>query len=356
MSDQHTVAEDIPIPLILVDRESYAITWMNMSAQERLGKSSKSLSGKHIEMLFSEPAAIIDACDRVKASMARVTLHNFRLDDLSGQEYLSDLCVYPTDGRIGVCLLPPAEPGERAEEADLSILGMGRLLAHEIKNPLAGINGAAQLILDEVATEEGRGLINLIQSEIERIRRLADRMERLGDDNPESFEPVNIHEILRQARRVMEGSMTRKIHIREDFDPSLPEALADSDTLMQAIINLVKNAIESIENSEIGDEIRLQTAFHTGITQKSAHGSHKQHLPIRISVIDNGPGIPDDVKDQVFQPFVSQKPTGQGLGLSLVSKVARAHGGHVRLKVKPGQTKFEIMLPAAHPTETDHEI
>jgi len=171
------------------------------------------------------------------------------------------------------------------------VTGMGRMIAHELKNPLAGIKGAAQLLRDDVEGEEGQSLIELIGSEIDRIRRLADRMETLGDQDPDNVDRVNIHEILRRA-----------------------------------------------------GEIILQTRFRSGVTSHTGSDDTTQHLPIEICIIDNGPGIAKHIASQLFQPFVSTKPEGQGLGLSLVSKVAAAHGGLVEVKSRPGKTKFSLLL------------
>jgi len=215
---------------------------------------------------------------------------------------------------------------------------MGRMIAHELKNPLAGIKGAAQLLRDDVDSEEGLALIDLIGSEIDRIRRLADRMEKLGDDDPTGTEQVNIHEILRQARRIIQ-SANPNIIFDERYDPSLPHANGDPDTLMQALLNLIKNAAESA--GEQG-QIRLETSFRAGVRG----GNSGRLLPVQIQIIDNGPGIPKDMLAQIFQPFVTTKPEGQGLGLALVSKVAAAHEGLVEVQSVPGRTVFSLLLPA----------
>ena len=228
------------------------------------------------------------------------------------------------------------------------VSGMGRMIAHELKNPLAGIKGAAQLLRDDVDSEEGLALIELIGSEIDRIRRLADRMEKLGDDDPTGSEQVNIHEILRQARRIIQ-SANPNIVFDERYDPSLPHAFGDPDTLMQALLNLIKNAAESA--GEHG-KIRLETSFRAGVRG----GKSGRLLPVQIQIIDDGPGIPKDMLTQIFQPFVTTKPEGQGLGLALVSKVATAHEGLVEVQSVPGRTVFSLLLPAptlSAPSEAD---
>jgi len=194
-----------------------------------------------------------------------------------------------------------------------------------------------------VESDEGRALIELIGSEIDRIRRLADRMEKLGDDDPQSAERVNIHEILRQARRIIQ-SANPSIIFDERYDPSLPHAFGDPDTLMQALLNLIKNAAESAGDN---GQIRLETSFRTGVRG----GKSGRNLPVQIKIIDDGPGIPKDMLTQIFQPFVTTKSQGQGLGLALVSKVAAAHEGLVDVQSVPGRTVFSLLLPA--PSEAE---
>ena len=215
---------------------------------------------------------------------------------------------------------------------------MGRMIAHELKNPLAGIKGAAQLLRDDVESSEGLALIELIGSEIDRIGRLVDRMEKLGDVDPTGAEQVNIHEILRQARRIIQ-SANPSLVFDERYDPSLPHVYGDPDTLMQALLNLIKNAAESA--GERG-KILLETSVRTGVRG----GASGKLLPVQIRIIDDGPGVPKDMMAQIFQPFVTTKHEGQGLGLALVSKVAAAHHGLVEVQSVPGRTVFSLLLPA----------
>jgi len=199
---------------------------------------------------------------------------------------------------------------------------------------LAGIQGAAQLIRDDVETEEALSLISLIESEISRIRRLADRMERLGDVSPGEFHDINIHEILQHARKVIQSGISPNVTFSENYDPSLPSMQGHEDSLTQAVMNLIKNAAEAVSVIEGSPEIRLETSFR-------ASGS----MPIEIRVIDNGEGIPEHIRDKIFHPFITGKPQGQGLGLALVSKVVTAHNGVVEVQSRPGETIFSILLP-----------
>jgi len=255
------------------------------------------------------------------------------------------LTLFLTQGRIGMLVSQLAGQPNEGKTNELAVSAMGRMLAHEIKNPLAGINGAAQLLRDDVTSEEGQALIKLIGSEIGRIQRLTDRMETLGDRDPENVSLVNIHEVLRDARQLIQSSTHMNVIITEAYDPSLPETLGDRDTLMQAILNVMKNAAEAIDLTGESGSIILETAFRSGVSRKLASGEKGQSLPIEIRIIDNGPGISPAIRDQIFQPFVTNKPSGQGLGLALVAKVAAAHGGLVEVRSSPGKTVFSILLP-----------
>jgi len=337
-----SLVEDWPFPLFLIDAESEQIKWANQATFEWLGKSMRRLVGKAPWDVFSvdeTQRTIISKCRELNAPM---TMRDCAVTREEQEEEFCHLTAYPTEGGIGLSIWISGPQPRSSKVGGQLVSGMGRMIAHELKNPLAGIKGAAQLLRDDIGTEEGQSLIDLIGSEIDRIRRLADRMETLGDQDPENAERVNIHEILRRARRVIQ-SANPKLIFTERYDPSLPHAKGDADTLMQALLNLIKNAAEAIEAQGESGEIILETRFRTGVTSRNGSAG-AAHLPIEIRIIDNGPGIAEHIADQLFQPFVSTKPEGQGLGLSLVSKVAAAHGGIVEVKSRPGKTKFSLLL------------
>lgn len=341
----HALAEDLPTPVMIFGSENLDICWMNQTAEEWIGQSSRALLGKPLGTVLRSSKDIKAAAARCLLEETAVSLRGFIVQRADMPDERCHLTLFPTQGRIGLLVsLLAAQPND-ARTNELAVSAMGRMLAHEIKNPLAGINGAAQLLLDDVTSEEGRALIKLIGSEIDRIRRLTDRMETLGDRDPENVCLVNIHEVLRDARQLVQSSANANIVFTEAYDPSLPETLGDRDTLMQAILNVMKNAGEAIELSGKNGEIILETAFRSGVSRKLASGERGQSLPIEIRIIDNGPGIPQAIRDQIFQPFVTNKPSGQGLGLALVAKVAAAHGGLVEVRSRPGKTVFSILLP-----------
>ena len=333
------LVDDWPFPLFKLD-EADKVIWTNQASQEWVGKSIRQIAGKLVwDILETEPDTRAIAM-KARDQSGAVTSRHIAMKTVGGQGdgRIAHLTAYPTTGGTGLSIWFVGPEPRSTKMGGHVVTGMGRMIAHELKNPLAGIKGAAQLLRDDVDSAEGLALIELISSEIDRIRRLADRMEKLGDDDPTVAERVNIHEILRQARRVMQ-SANPSVIFDERYDPSLPHASGDPDTLMQAILNLIKNAIESAGPE---GKIRLETSFRAGVRG----GKSARQLPIQIRIIDDGPGIPKELLAQIFQPFVSTKPEGQGLGLALVSKVAAAHEGLVEVQSAPGRTVFSLLLPS----------
>ncbi len=225
-----------------------------------------------------------------------------------------------------------------------SVSGLAAVLAHEIKNPLSGIRGAAQL-LEPGLSDQDRSLTQLICSETDRIRNLVDRMEVFGDERPLTKEPVNIHDVLDHVRRLCESGVGRGIRYLEDYDPSLPPVPGNRDKLVQAILNLVKNAIEAIGEKRDHGRIVMQTSFRPGVRLSVAGSGKRISLPLMIQVEDNGPGIPEHLKSHLFDPFVTTKQSGTGLGLALVAKIIGDHGGIVECDSEPQRTIFRVLLP-----------
>ncbi len=224
-----------------------------------------------------------------------------------------------------------------------SVSGLAAVLAHEIKNPLSGIRGAAQL-LEPGLNDDDRSLAQLICSETDRIRNLVDRMEVFGDERPLNSEPVNIHAVLDHVKRLAENGFARGIRIIEEYDPSLPPLPANRDKLVQALLNLLKNAAEAIVDGDNG-RIVISTAFKPGVRLMLPGSDKRVSLPLRIEIEDNGPGVPDAIKPHLFDPFVTTKRTGTGLGLALVAKIVGDHGGIIECESEPGKTVFRILLP-----------
>lgn len=225
-----------------------------------------------------------------------------------------------------------------------SVSGMAAVLAHEIKNPLSGIRGAAQLI-EPALNDEDRALAQLICAETDRIRHLVDRMEVFGDERPLVKDAVNIHDVLNHILKIAQSGFGRNVRFVEDYDPSLPPVLGNRDKLVQVFLNLVKNACEAIDARGDGGRIVLQTGFRPGV-RLSVQGSHNRvSLPLMIQIEDNGVGIADHLKPHLFDPFVTTKSSGSGLGLALVAKTIADHGGIIEYESEPKRTVFRVLLP-----------
>ena len=237
-----------------------------------------------------------------------------------------------------------------------SVTAMSAMLAHEVKNPLSGIRGAAQL-LEQSAGERDRELTRLICDEADRIVALVNRMEVFADSGPIAREAINIHQVLERVRRLAENGFARHVRFVERYDPSLPPVFDNRDQLVQVFLNLLKNAAEAVPAN--GGEIVMETGYQRGVSIAVPGTDQRTNLPLAITIRDNGPGIPDDLQAHLFDPFVTTKKNGTGLGLALVAKVIGDHGGIIECRSRPRRTVFKTWLPmhpeleAAAPSETE---
>jgi two-component system nitrogen regulation sensor histidine kinase GlnL len=225
-----------------------------------------------------------------------------------------------------------------------SVIALAAMLAHEIKNPLSGIRGAAQL-LEQSVGDEDRSLTRLICEEADRIVKLVDRMEVFTDQRPIEREPVNVHAVLEHVKRLAYSGFARHIKFVEDYDPSLPPVLANRDQLIQVFLNLVKNAAEAIGEEAADGEICLSSSFRPGVRLTVPGSKTRVALPLEFCVRDNGPGVPEDLLPHLFDPFVTTKPSGSGLGLALAAKIIGDHGGIIECESQPRRTVFRVLMP-----------
>src|SRR6476661_2307688 len=268
-------------------------------------------------------------------------------------ERLVDLNVAPVPERPGhvVVMLQERTIADKMDRqlthrgAARSVIALASMLAHEIKNPLSGIRGAAQLLEQSAADDDDRTLTRLICDEADRIVKLVDRMEVFTDERPVERESVIIHVVLEHVKRLTHSGIARHIKFIEEYDPSLPPVLANRDQLIQVFLNLVKNAAEAIGESASDGEIQLSTAFRPGVRLSRPGSKERVSLPLEFCVRDNGPGVPEDLLPHLCDPFVTTKPTGSGLGLALVSKIIGDHGGIIECESQSRRTIFRVLMP-----------
>jgi len=342
----------LPHP-ILVLGEDERVLYANGAAESFFSLSHGMLKRQTLPdiIAFSSPLAALVA--QVRRSGA--TVNEYGVDvglPRSGVHRLVDVFagVMPEQPGLIVLMLQQRSMAQMIERqlthraAARSVSGMAAVLAHEIKNPLSGIRGAAQL-LEPGLRDEDRALTQLICAETDRIRNLVDRMEVFGDERPLGTEPVNIHAVLDHVKKLAEAGFADGLRIQVDYDPSLPPVLANRDKLIQAFLNLVKNAAEAIAEGREPGRITLRTAFRPGVRLSVPGANARVSLPLMIEVEDTGPGVAEELKPHLFDPFVTTKRKGTGLGLALVAKIIGDHGGIIECESVPKRTVFRVLLP-----------
>lgn len=342
----------LPVPTLLVGRKDgvECVADCNPAAEQFFSLSRRTVLELPLDRLAQIDAPMDTALERCRENRAPVFINDVPviLGDRAAVQCSIQLALLGDRRDLVLMLLTPREIAGKLGKVDgirhaaRSAIGMSQMLAHEIKNPLAGITGAAQLLSMGLSGED-RALTDLIVAETQRIVKLLDQVEQFGNQRPPECKPVNIHDVLERARRSAEIGFAAHMQIRDSYDPSLPLVWADADQLLQVFLNLLKNAAQA---QLMGGRIRIKTFFEQSLRLRAASGQDVA-LPIHVEVIDDGPGLPREIADEIFDPFVSGRENGTGLGLALVSKIIAAHDGWITVESKPGRTVFRISLPRA---------
>ncbi|KQI69624.1 two-component system, NtrC family, nitrogen regulation sensor histidine kinase GlnL [Loktanella sp. DSM 29012] len=345
----------LPTPALLLDAND-RILESNPAAESFLNLSEKALKNQVVweKVLIDSP--LDGPFERAREQQTSLFINDVFVGSGMSAPQHCNLQFSPLQNRDGVMIMiiSPQQIVSRLVQntvtgkAARSAIGMAEMLAHEIKNPLAGITGAAQLLSMGLSPED-QELTDLIVAESRRIVKLLEQVEQFGNLRQPSRKSINIHDTLDRARQSASVGFGAHMMFVTDYDPSLPRALADADQLQQIFQNLIKNAAEA---GGPGGKITLRTFYDASLRVLQADGSHAR-LPLQIEVIDDGPGLPPDIASNVFEPFVSGRENGTGLGLALVSKLIQDGGGWITVDSAPGRTVFRISLPRADTDDGD---
>jgi two-component system nitrogen regulation sensor histidine kinase GlnL len=341
---------NLPSALFALDRD-LTICAVNPAAEQLFSASWNSLRERPLVELLAPHAKLVDLARQVQTSGNSISDYAVELALARGEVmsvdcHLSPIVEMPSHV---LAILHPCSVARRMDQhlarrgGSRSVAALAATLAHEVKNPLSGIRGAAQL-LEPYVEEDDKVLIKLICDEADRICTLVDRMEEFSEPGSLARDSVNIHQVLEHVRRIAEHGFARHLRIQEVYDPSLPEVEGDRDRLIQVFLNLIKNAAEAAPAE--GGCIILATQYQHGLRLSVRNSPERLELPICVEIRDNGPGVREDMVEQLFDPFISSKPKGTGLGLSLVAKIVGDHGGLVSYAPGDPGAVFRVRLPA----------
>ena len=346
-----SVLAALPHPVFVLGEDN-CFTFANAAAEVFFRSSFNVMQKRQFNWYLPSNTPMTNLIEQVRASRSPVS--EYRVDISSprlGEENWVDVYVGPmNEDPSGVIVMLQVKSMAETMDRQLThrgaartVTGLAAMLAHEIKNPLAGIRGAAQL-LETHSDEDDRALTKLITDETDRIVRLVDRMEVFSDERPIDRDPVNIHSVLEHVKILATSSFAKSVKFQELYDPSLPPVMGNRDQLIQVVLNLIKNACEAMAGTPVA-KLSITTAFRPGMRIAAAGSKQRVSLPISLTLQDNGTGVPEDIRSYMFDPFVTTKQNGSGLGLALVAKIVGDHGGVVSCESSAKGTTFEILLP-----------
>lgn len=332
------------------------IIFANAAAEQLLGSSYLILSRKKLTEIVPQDSPIVSLVEQSISKNAVVSEYDINIGNPIIGETKVDVHVSPLieiddfeeNGAViqfqQRTIAQKINQQKHHRNAARSVSGMAAMLAHEIKNPLSGIKGSAQILSQDVSKDD-LALTDLIIDEVDRICKLVDRMEVFTDHRQIEREEINIHSVLEHVKKLAENGFGKHVKFVELYDPSLPNTLGDHGSLIQVFLNLLKNAAEAVAEND--GQITITTAYRQGMRVASANGEEFLNLPLEVSIIDNGGGIEDAIKEDIFDPFVTTKSGGSGLGLALVAKIVSDHGGVIECESDEGKTIFRVLLPSA---------
>jgi two-component system nitrogen regulation sensor histidine kinase GlnL len=346
--DYSQIWSTLPFPAFVIDSDDKVVQ-ANSAAEQIVQTSQSQMMGKDIGKFFGEKSVVVETIHQAQRQKSSLTQYGIELATVERASLECNLHVNFLDFDTSqlLMIIQPTSVAQKMSQsithrtAARSVTAMASMLAHEIRNPLAGISGAAQLLAMN-ANENDVELADMIGQEAKRIGTLVDRFEHFSDSRPASRNAFNIHDILDRAiRAALAGFGASAVYVKE-YDPSLPEASGDADQLLQVFQNLLKNAAEAVDPAR--GQIKIKTSYKSGV-KFAVSGDKTETLPLQIEIIDNGKGIPPNIIGEIFEPFVSSKANGSGLGLSLVSKIVTSHGGLVECSSDENGTRFTLRLP-----------